>query len=185
MSPSPFQQMPATNFFQQMPATNFNMPNFGGMGSGGTQPINYGTSFDNFGSNALMPANSMNLQFGMPQNGMSLFGMPQNGIPLGGVPPVDAAGGGSIFDDGRFLGKGGAGWSTLNAVGQLGQLYLGMKQYGLAKDHFAEGKRQFSLNHEAQKKLTNSQLEDRQRARVAANPGAYESPSAYMKQYGV
>jgi hypothetical protein len=67
----------------------------------------------------------------------------------------------------------------------LGNAFLGMKQYGLAKDTFNENKRQFNLNYDAQRKTINTDLEDRQRARVASNPGAYQSVGDYMKQNGV
>lgn len=67
----------------------------------------------------------------------------------------------------------------------IGNGYMGMKQYGLARDSLKEQQRQFNMNYENQRKLTNSMLEDRQRARVASNPGAYQSPEAYLKQYGV
>jgi hypothetical protein len=79
------------------------------------------------------------------------------------------------------------GWSgqTLGAVQGLGNLWMGMKQYGLAKEKLAESKRQFELNYDAQRKLTNSQLEDRQRARVASNPGAYQSVGDYMSKYRI
>lgn len=76
------------------------------------------------------------------------------------------------------------GWAptAVNAFGSLANAWLGMKQYGLAKDNFKESKRQFNLNYGAQKTLTNSRLRDRQRARVASNPGAYVSVGDYMKQ---
>lgn len=76
------------------------------------------------------------------------------------------------------------GWGgmALNAAGSLGNAWMGMKQYGLAQDALKENKRQFNINYGAQKKMLNSQLEDRQRARVAANPGAYQSVDSYMNQ---
>ena len=79
------------------------------------------------------------------------------------------------------------GWGglALGAAQGLGNAWMGMKQYGLAEDAFEESKRQFGLNYEAQKKLTNSQLADRQRARVASNPNGYQSEAEYMAQYGV
>lgn len=58
----------------------------------------------------------------------------------------------------------------------------GNKAMGLAQDQLKEGKRQFNLNYNAQKQTTNTQLEDRQRARVAANSGAYESVDSYMNK---
>lgn len=79
------------------------------------------------------------------------------------------------------------GWGgmAMGAAQSLGNLWMGMKQYGLAKDTFNENKRQFGLNYDAQKKSTNSRLEDRQIARVASNPGAYQSVSDYMKKNGI
>ena len=61
----------------------------------------------------------------------------------------------------------------------------GQQKLKLAQDQFAEGKRQFNANFEAQRKTTNTQLEDRQRARVASNPGAYESVDTYLKRNSV
>lgn len=58
----------------------------------------------------------------------------------------------------------------------------GGKQLKLAQDQFKEGKRQFDMNFAAQRKTTNTQLEDRQRARVASNAGAYESVDSYLKK---
>lgn len=79
------------------------------------------------------------------------------------------------------------GWAgtTLGAAGGLANAWLGMKQYGLAKEQLAENKRQFQMNYDAQKKTTNTRLRDRQRARVASNPGAYQSVGDYMNQNGV
>jgi len=57
---------------------------------------------------------------------------------------------------------------------------MGMKQYGIMKDSLKESKRQFNTNFGAQKQMVNSQLEDRQRARLASNPNEYESLSTYM-----
>lgn len=56
----------------------------------------------------------------------------------------------------------------------------GNKQLSMAEDRFKESKRQFDANYNAQRQTTNTQLEDRQRARVASNPGAYESVSSYL-----
>lgn len=43
----------------------------------------------------------------------------------------------------------------------------------------------FNKNYELNRKQVNSQLEDRQRARVASNPYAYQSVDSYMNKYGV
>ena len=67
----------------------------------------------------------------------------------------------------------------------LGSAYMGMKQYGLAKDQLQFSKDAFNKNYAAQAKMTNASLMDRQRARVAANPGAYQSVGDYMAQNGI
>jgi len=117
-----------------------------------------------------------------------------------GVPAPAAAGGGGLLGsfkgwlgDTGFIGSTDAngvkteGWGG-TAVG-LGQgilnAFMGMKQYGLAKEQLAEGKRQFDQNYAAQRTTTNTALEDRQRARVASNAGAYESVGSYMARNGV
>lgn len=97
----------------------------------------------------------------------------------GGVTPVD-----SNWYDGA-LGPNGWGNLALNAAGGLASTFLGMKQYGLAKQTLAENKRQFQLNYDAQKQTTNTRLEDRQRARVASNTGAYQSVGDYMAVNGI
>lgn len=96
----------------------------------------------------------------------------------------------SMWDMDSILGNaktGQTGWAptALNAISGLTSAWLGMKQYGLAKDQFKESKRQFNMNFDAQKNLTNSRLEDRQRARIASNPNAYRSVGEYMGTYGV
>lgn len=99
---------------------------------------------------------------------------------------------GDWFNNSGFLGKSengittqGWGGAALGLAQGLGNAWMGMKQYGLAKDQLAQSKKQFELNFGAQKKITNSALEDRQRARVASNPGAYESVGEYMKKNGI
>lgn len=80
-----------------------------------------------------------------------------------------------------------AGWGGL-ALGGASALmngYLGFQQLGVAKDQLAQSKKQFEINFGAQQKLTNSRLEDRQRARVASNPGAYQSVGEYMSKNGI
>jgi hypothetical protein len=79
------------------------------------------------------------------------------------------------------------GWGglALGTATGLGGLYLGMQQYNLAKDALANNKAQFERNFAAQKTTTNANLEDRQRARVASNGGAYQSVGDYMSQNGI
>lgn len=75
--------------------------------------------------------------------------------------------------------------TMIGGASALTNAYLGMKQYGLAKDTLKFNKEMFAKNFASQKSLTNASLEDRQRARVASNPGAYESVSAYMDKNGI
>lgn len=109
---------------------------------------------------------------------------------------LQIAKGGGMFDN--MLGPNGWGNLALGGASMLGDLFMGMKQYGLAKDTLKFNKEQFWKQYDAQKNLTNSQLEDRQRARLAAdtvqgangqsvaNPNSnYRSVSDYMTQYGV
>jgi hypothetical protein len=109
---------------------------------------------------------------------------------------VTPGGGGSILDQFKSLpwlttkdssGVTTQGWGGigLGAVQGLSNAFMGMQQYNLAKQQLEEGKRQYDQNYSAQRSTTNAQLEDRQRARVAANPGAYQSVGDYMNQYGV
>ena len=79
------------------------------------------------------------------------------------------------------------GWgnTALGAANGLFNGWMAMQQYGLMKDQLAESKRQFGLNYGAQRNITNASLEDRQRARVASNPGAYQSVGDYMKQHAI
>lgn len=125
------------------------------------------------------------------------------GVPAGGMP-IDTAALQSLpmvaGDQGLFGGlldgffsktnpdgttKLGTGMQALGMLQGLGNLYLGMKNYGLAKDTLNQSKKEFEMNWGAQKNMVNSQLQDRQRARVASNPGAYQSVGDYMQQYGI
>jgi hypothetical protein len=80
-----------------------------------------------------------------------------------------------------------AGWGGLALGGAQAGLgaYLGMKQYGLAKDSFKQGKKEFQMNWDANRKMTNSRLEDRQRMRVASQPGSHQSVADYMAKNGI
>lgn len=115
---------------------------------------------------------------------------------LGVTPPnpFDPSNAGpSLWDGIKSLGSSALGttenpgWGGLavSGAGALMNGWMGMKQYGLAKQALAENKRQFQMNYDAAKSTTNTQLEDRQRARVAANPGAYQSVGPYMGQNGI
>lgn len=79
---------------------------------------------------------------------------------------------------------------------QLGQLgiglgngllngYLGFQNLGLAKSQAKQAQQNWDKQWSANVKNTNAALEDRQRARIASNPNAYESVDSYMKKYGI
>lgn len=90
----------------------------------------------------------------------------------------------SLFGGTQADGTISGGWvSPLASIGSaiFGGIQ-GSKQLKLAQDQFKESTRQFDQNYAAQRQTTNTQLEDRQRARVASNPDAYESVDSYMKR---
>lgn len=76
--------------------------------------------------------------------------------------------------------KAGAGLIT----GGLGA-WNGMQQNKLMRQNMNQQAGQFREQMDLSKQNINRNLEDRQRARVASNPVAYESVQDYMKKYGV
>ena len=68
----------------------------------------------------------------------------------------------------------------LQAAGGLWGAYNGMQQTKLAKQQMANSLNQWNKSYVNQVASYNTRLEDRQRARVAANPDAYESVDSYM-----
>lgn len=102
-------------------------------------------------------------------------------LPIGAIPGTSGGAGGGSFWSG-MTGKDGWGGLALGAAQGITGAYMGLKQYGLAKDALNHNKMMFSKNYEAQRKTTNTQMADRQRARVASNEGAYQSVGAYMKE---
>jgi len=60
--------------------------------------------------------------------------------------------------------------------------WMGMQKLDLAKDSLNFQKDAFSKQFETQRALTNSQLQDRQAARVAADPRGYQAVDEYMRQ---
>lgn len=61
----------------------------------------------------------------------------------------------------------------------------GMNQNRLMERSMKQQANQFREQMDLSKQNINRNLEDRQRARVASNPTAYESVDSYMKKYGV
>lgn len=110
----------------------------------------------------------------------------------------------NTFNNTAFTGSGSSGSfldSILGGTGdmsglQMGQLglggvtsllngYLGFQNLSLAKKQYQSQLDQFNKQWDANKKLTNASLADRQAARVASNPNAYQSVDDYMKKYGI
>ena len=112
----------------------------------------------------------------MDQLGGAMSGINQRLQDWGVIGGKDAQGN-------TFNGWGGL---ALGAAQGIGNLYMGMKQYGLMQDQLNFSKDAFNKNYAVQKNLTNSQLADRQDRRNAEGlmPGTM-STADYMARYGV
>ena len=152
----------APNMSLNFPGINSDYSSLLGFGSSGYAPT---TDFLNAGNIAL-PS-----QVGAVGTG-SVVGRPD-------FFSMDGLLGGTNVDGTKSNGWGSA---ALGLLQGLGSAYMGMKQYGLMKDQLQFSKDAFNKNYAAQAKMTNASLEDRQRARVASNPGAYQSVGDYMAQ---
>jgi len=89
---------------------------------------------------------------------------------------------GSAWDKMGFGEKGAA---VLGGVSSVYGMYNAHKAGKLAKDQFSFQKKAFNKNFDAQAKMTNSGLADRQAARYARNPDQHKSVKDYMTKYGV
>lgn len=170
-------QAPNTGLGLRAPAPVNNYSSLGGYGYQ-PQPLNYDWNTSQMGG------------YGFQEGAMGGYGLQANGAQIptpnltGGAPQVGGGAGGDWSWLGNRNQQGMAG-VALGGVQALGGLYLGMQQYNLAKDSLAFQKDSFNKQYETNKTLTNSQLEDRQKARVASNAGAYQSVGDYMNQNGV
>lgn len=141
---------------------NNNGNNFlGGLFGGGGQQN--GMSFGTQAGNIIGDTGNSGM-FGDLFSRQSMFGGTngKTGVSTGGWAPVALGAGQALF-------------------GAL----QGNKATKLAENQFKESVRQFDLNFNAQRKSINTELEDRQRARVASNAGAYEPVSDYLKKNAV
>ena len=73
----------------------------------------------------------------------------------------------------------------INALQGLASVYLGFQNANTAKAQAAQAQQNWNTQWDANVKTTNASLADRQRARVASNPTAYESVDSYMSKYGI
>lgn len=135
--------------------------------------------------------------YNMDLSSMTNWGQAPGGMPTTGVPQSLTQPGGwqdmfsmdALFGS-KTPGAETGGWAApaLGTFSGLTSAWLGMQQYGLAKDALQEGKRQFNLNYDAQRKSYNNELEDRQNARIqSAGSGASElaTTAETMKKYGL
>lgn len=138
----------------------------------------------------------------MPQYTTSEFAAPSFGNAAngftndisGGLGGADVAFGGGLgdasgmralwtkFQDSPFKDQVSAVGSTIGAAANAYNAYNSVK---LGKQQFALQKDAWNKQYAAQKNTTNAALADRQAARVASNPGAYQSVDSYMKKYGI
>lgn len=88
---------------------------------------------------------------------------------------------------GNAAGNNVAGWggAGLSAITGAATAFVGWEQMKTAKEQLKEQKKWANIDYQAQRKMVNSSREDRQRARVASNPGAYESVSGHMNKFAV
>ena len=78
--------------------------------------------------------------------------------------------------------------TALGGLGTVYGMYNARQQMKLAKDQLAHNKAESERNYQAQRKMTNSQLEDRQKRRVEeaqANGRTTTSVNDYMNKYGL
>lgn len=160
---------PAQTFPISTGSNLFSGMNYGGTGFNASRFVPTDLAYDEIGKNL------SNVPMYNPDVSSTGLKMPSfSGV--GGTPEADF----SMKDFANNYGG-----LILGGLQTGANLFMGMKQYGMAKKAFDESKRQFELNYGAQKNLTNARLEDRQRARLAADPNAYKPVNEYMKQNGV
>lgn len=137
------------------------------------QPLTTATPF----ANAVQPWQN-DLSSSIQNNTYSALGLNSEGL----YNPIGSTGGGisNWMAGNSDLLKAGAGLIT----GGLGA-WNGMQQNKLMRQNMNQQAGQFREQMDLSKQNINRNLEDRQRARVASNPVAYESVQDYMKKYGV
>lgn len=105
---------------------------------------------------------------------------PMDGFNLNAASHLNPVEPGNSFDFGNFFNQHGR--NLLGVAGLAGNAFMGMQQYGMARQALRQSQDQFNKNFAAQRQTLNTAMEDRQRARVASNPGAYESVGEYMER---
>lgn len=107
------------------------------------------------------------------------YGTPLSAGNIGGyMPPTGAAGAGATAGKaGSFLGN----FANLaDGLSGLGQLFIGLKSLGIAKDQLAFSKEAFNTNMANQKKTYNTSLEDRIRSRYVTEGRTSGEADSYL-----
>ena len=118
---------------------------------------------------------------------------------FGGTSPMGVPGGaasgfmGSDFMKGMLgstdtltgLKKEGWGGTALDTAQGLFGGYMSMKNYGAYKDAQEQGKKQFQMNYDAQKTMTNARVADQWESRESYAKGSAGNREDYMKSRGI
>ena len=192
---------PPTNNNYMYPSGNaapYTVPSSGGMGY--VPPTNYPMGIARFGASTESRPFTAPLE--MPtdwgaysgQMDSSKYTGYQTGQDMAMAPPNTSffsEPGKWLKDNGYLTQKDQNGMTTtgfldygLGAAQGVANLWMGMKQYGMAKDSLNFQKDSYAKNFAAQKGLTNAELSDRQIRRRAENPNAMPVEE-YMSKYGI
>lgn len=93
-----------------------------------------------------------------------------------------------LWDQQNSLGKMNAFSNTVNAVGGIGQLYLGFEQLDVAKDNARLARKTFETNLKNSTQSYNTQLQERRRRSIERSTGSQASTAAlksYMDEHGL
>ena len=157
----------------------------------GAQPKAMPFYSDPFSAGAVNVGGALNGSI-LPDIGASTASRFMANNPMAGMGGGGVASGPSLMqgmlgytDEATGMKNNGWGSAALGLIQGLGGAYMGMKQYGLAKEQLQFSKDAFNKNYAAQAQMTNASMEDRQRARVASNAGAYQSVGDYMAKNGI
>ena len=137
------------------------------------------STLGSFGSDTNYTSGDLN--FAAPDSGSFMDSMQSKGNPWGST----TGSGGGASKGFNTLGLFGAGAQGLSALGSLMQAYTGSQQLKLGRDSFNFQKGAFNQNSANQARLTNSELEDRQRSRISGTGNnnannVYEGLDSYM-----
>lgn len=117
--------------------------------------------------------------------GIGIPNIGASGVPGMATPDMSAN-----WWDGMVGTKEAPGWGgmALGVGSGLASAYMGMQQYGLARDTLNQHKAEYAANYDAQKRTTNASMEGRQRALIGSSGGTnanYQSVSDYMAKNGI